>query len=310
MIASTISASVRPFDTIAMRTATKPANSAPTIGTKAETKVSTASGSTRGTPRIHRPRPMKTASSRPTSAWERTNTPSVSQPRAATTGMSVASRPGSWRVSHGRNRGPSLRKKNIRKSARTAVTRPLTTVFTAVTTVVTMLPALSCRREIAASDACVIWSSPMFSGGPAAQSRTLWMPSITPSVSSPDWDATGTAISATTPVATSRNTTVTAEAAAAGGHPWRRRKRVGGQVSVVRRRPMTRGQTTDHMRPRSHSVTVAIPRISSRSSETRADARSAVRVFAELNVGGMDHPYHIPAASSRLPGNSLESHTC
>ncbi|CAM5704015.1 hypothetical protein SBADM41S_10828 [Streptomyces badius] len=58
-----------------MTTATNPANSAPTIGTNAQTNVSTASGSTNGTPRIHRPRPMKTASSRPTNAWDRTNAP-------------------------------------------------------------------------------------------------------------------------------------------------------------------------------------------------------------------------------------------
>ncbi|CAD5914414.1 exported protein of unknown function [Streptomyces sp. KY70] len=287
MIASTISASVSPLETSAMSTATKPAKTAPTIGTNAETNVSTASGSTRGTSRIHRPMPMRTASSRPTNAWDRTNEPSVFQQRSATTGTSVARRPGSWRRSHGRKRGPSFRKKNMRKRARIAVIRPLKTVLTPVTAVLTTLPALFSMRSTAASKAPVIWASLMFSGGPAAQSRSLPMPSTTPSASSPDCEATGTAMSAMTPLPTRRNITVTSAAAGAGRHPWLRRKRAKGQVSVVRSRPTMRGHTTDHVRPSSHRVTVANNRTSSSSSETRADLRSAAAVFSELNEADM-----------------------
>ncbi len=127
----------------------------------------------------------------------------------------------------------------------------------------------------------------MFSGGPAAHSRSLWTPSTTPSVSSPDWDATGTAISATTPAATRRKPTVTSDAASAGCHPRERRNRVGGQVSVVRSRPTMSGQTTDHIRSSSQRATASATRISSNSAETRADVRNAARVFAGLSMSGM-----------------------
>jgi hypothetical protein len=45
-----------------MSTAAAPATTAPTIGTKAATNVSTASGSTSGMPTAAMPRPMNTAS--------------------------------------------------------------------------------------------------------------------------------------------------------------------------------------------------------------------------------------------------------
>ena len=47
------------------------------------------------------------------------------------------------------------------------------------------------------------------------------------------------------------------------------------------------GQTTDHIRPRTHRATAAITRTSSNSTETRADVRSAARVLVELNVTDM-----------------------
>ncbi|CAM5405743.1 hypothetical protein SALBM311S_11494 [Streptomyces alboniger] len=131
----------------------------------------------------------------------------------------------------------------------------------------------------------------MFNGGPAAHSRNFWMPSTTPSVSWPDWDATGTAIRATMPTAIRRNSTVTTDAASAGFHPRRRRKRVGGQVSVVRSRPTTSGHTTDHIRPRSHKATVSIRNMSSNSTEARADVRSAARTLVELKGAVTDAPY-------------------
>lgn len=290
MTARTISASVTPFDTSAMSTATRPANRAPTIGTNADTKVSTARGSTSGTSRIHSPRPMSTASRMPTKAWLRTKAPRVYQLRSTTTGTSTASRPGSWRVSHGTNLGPSLRKKNIRKRARNAVTRPLNTVPTPVATAVTMLPTLSWTRAIAVSRAPEISSSPMFSGGPAAHSRSRWMPSTTPRESSPDWDATGTAMSATIPATSSTKETVTAPAATAGGQPCRRRKRVSGQVSVVRNSATTSGHTTDHMRPTIHRATPAISATSNASADTRAAVRRAAAAFLELNVADMRPP--------------------
>src|SRR6478609_7934634 len=177
--------------------------------------------------------------------------------------------------------------KNMRKTARTAVTTPLTTVLTPVTTVVTMLPTLSWTRAVAESNAPVIWSSPMLRGGPEAHSRSRWMPSTTPSASSPDWEATGTAINATAPPATRRNSTVTVEAARAGGHPRRRSNRVSGHVRVVSSRPTTSGQTTDHMRPSNHNATAVMTRTRSNSPETRAETRRAARVLVELIVTDM-----------------------
>ncbi|GAA0951334.1 hypothetical protein GCM10009558_067780 [Virgisporangium aurantiacum] len=116
------------------------------------------------------------------------------------------------------------------------------------------------------------------------------MPLTTPSTSSPDCDATGTEISTTTPAATSSAATVTTDAARAGGHPLRRRNRAGGQVSVVSSNAITSGQSTDHALPSSHSVTPAISRTRSMSSETRADVRSAARVFPGLNGSDMRSP--------------------
>src|SRR3954468_17143450 len=179
----------------------------------------------------------------------------------------------------------------MRKRARTAVTKPFSTVLTPVTTAPTMLPRPSCARETAESKALSIWASPMFNGGPAAHSRTFWTPSTTPSVNWPDWDATGTAISATIPAATSRNSTVTVDAARAGFHPRRSRKRVGGQVSVVRSRPITSGHTTDHIRPSNHRLTAIISNMSSNSAEARADVRSAARVLVELKFAVTEAPY-------------------
>jgi hypothetical protein len=183
-----------------------------------------------------------------------------------------------------------LRKKNIRKSARTVVTMPLTMVPTPVTTAPTMLPRPSWARATALSKASLISASPMFSGGPAAHSRSRWMPSTTPSVNSPDWDATGTAISATTPAATARNPTVTTAAASAAGHPCRLRYRAKGQVRVVSSSPTRSGQTTDHIRPTTHRTTVSITRTSSNSPDTRADVRSAARVFPALNMAVTQAP--------------------
>ena len=76
---STISAVVKPLLTSATRTANAPATNAPMIGMKPPKNVSTASGITSGTPRIHRPMPMKKASMKPTSACWRMNSESVAQ---------------------------------------------------------------------------------------------------------------------------------------------------------------------------------------------------------------------------------------
>jgi hypothetical protein len=80
------------------------------------------------------------------------------------------------------------------------------------------------------------------------------------------------------------------DAATAGFHPRLRRNRVGGHVNVLSSRATTSGQSTDHALPISHSVTAAIRRTSSTSSETRADVRSAARVFPELNDSGTGSP--------------------
>jgi hypothetical protein len=76
-IASTISAVVKPLLTSATSTAKAPATKAPMIGTKPPKNVSTASGMTSGTPRIHSPIPMKKASMNPTSACWRMNSERV-----------------------------------------------------------------------------------------------------------------------------------------------------------------------------------------------------------------------------------------
>ena len=77
--ASTISAVVKPSLTSATSTAKAPATKAPMIGMNPPRKVSTASGSTSGTPRTSRPMPMKSASMNPTSACWRMNSDSVVQ---------------------------------------------------------------------------------------------------------------------------------------------------------------------------------------------------------------------------------------
>ena len=70
---------MNPLLTSAMRTAKAPATKAPMIGMNPPKNVSTASGMTSGTPRIHSPRPMKKASMKPTRACWRMNSDSVSQ---------------------------------------------------------------------------------------------------------------------------------------------------------------------------------------------------------------------------------------
>ena len=67
-----IAALVIPPSASAISTPTAPAATAPTIGMKAVKNVSSAMGSTSGTPRIRKPRPMKTASMSATSAVPRT----------------------------------------------------------------------------------------------------------------------------------------------------------------------------------------------------------------------------------------------
>ncbi|CAM5533598.1 hypothetical protein SDIAM26S_05540 [Streptomyces diastaticus subsp. diastaticus] len=173
----------------------------------------------------------------------------------------------------------------------TAVTTPWTTVPTPVATVETVVPRLSWSRATAESIAFVISASPMFSGGPAAQSRTWSTPAITPSAKVPDWEATGTATRATMPAATVRASTVTAEAASAGGQEWLRRKRASGQVSVVISRPITSGHTTGHIWPTSHNPAVTATATSNNWAEVRADVCRAARDLVELSLVDMRPPY-------------------
>ena len=98
-------------------------------------------------------------------------------------------------------------------------------------------------------------------------------------------------MSATVPAPTSRNSTVTREAATAGRSPRRSSQRVGGQVSVVSSRPTIRGQTTDHIRPSSQRATPVATRTSSSSPEMRAEVRSAARVLPAFSEADMVAPY-------------------
>lgn len=71
-----------------------------------------------------------------------------------------------------------------------------------------------------------------------------------------------------------------------------------------------RGQTTDHIRPRSQRATAVITRTSSSSTEIRADARSAARDLAELNEADMRAPYGQATALPRSPANAAASKVC
>ncbi|GAA3045175.1 hypothetical protein Aglo01_46100 [Actinokineospora globicatena] len=132
----------------------------------------------------------------------------------------------------------------------------------------------------------------MLSGGPDAHCRICWIPSTTPSTSSPDCDATGTTINVTVPAATSRNSTVTTDAATAPDHPRDRRNRTTGQVNVVINNAITTGQITDHIHPNSHSTAAANPNTNNPSSPTRAADRNAPRARPESTVSPTDPPKH------------------
>ncbi|GLW93321.1 hypothetical protein Aglo03_41370 [Actinokineospora globicatena] len=132
----------------------------------------------------------------------------------------------------------------------------------------------------------------MLSGGPDAHWRTCWIPSTTPSTSSPDCDATGTTINVTVPAATSRNSTVTTDAATAPDHPRDRRNRTTGQVNVVINNAITTGQITDHIHPNSHNTAAANPNTNNPSSPTRAADRNAPRARPESTVSPTDPPKH------------------
>jgi hypothetical protein len=81
-IASMISACTQPLNTSARPTATAPPTIAPTTGTKAPKKTTTAIGIASGTPRIAAPMPMNTASVAATTSWMRMKLVSVCQPAA------------------------------------------------------------------------------------------------------------------------------------------------------------------------------------------------------------------------------------
>jgi hypothetical protein len=89
------------------------------------------------------------------------------------------------------------------------------------------------------------------------------------------------------PAISARNSTVTSEAASAGGQPLARRKRTGGQVSVVSSRATINGHSTDQAMPSSSRTTQVNNRISRACAETRAALRMAARVFVVLRVDGM-----------------------
>ena len=71
--------------------------------------------------------PISTASTRPTTAWPWMKLPSTLHDRVRTTSRCRPARCPTSRRSHGRNFGPSLRKKKVSTSARKNVTRPLPT---------------------------------------------------------------------------------------------------------------------------------------------------------------------------------------
>ena len=126
-MASTSSAVVRPLLTRAISTAKAPATKAPMIGMKAPKKVSTASGTTRGTPRTSSPSPMKKASMNPTKACWRMNSDRVDHVFIERAVTCRAARGPVWAASQGTQRGPSLRKKKHRTRASTRLIRLLPT---------------------------------------------------------------------------------------------------------------------------------------------------------------------------------------
>src|SRR5690625_446638 len=112
--ASTSSALRSPLDTRAMTTARAPAETAPIIGIKPVKKVTTASTKASGTPSAHRPRPIKSASTKDTAACAWIKPASVFHTRVKT---SVACQPieaPEYLRTHGKNLSPSVRiKKEI-----------------------------------------------------------------------------------------------------------------------------------------------------------------------------------------------------
>ena len=150
------------------------------IGMKAPKNVSTARGSASGTPKITRPMPMKTASTKPMSACERMNPPRRSQLRAPISARWSPDVGPAVRRTQGRNFGPSLTNRNASTSASTALMTLLATVVRPVRTPVAICPALCWRRSTAACTYPPIWLAPRLNGGPCSQPWICWMPPTAP----------------------------------------------------------------------------------------------------------------------------------
>ncbi len=212
-------------------------------------KVSTASGSASGIPSSTRPMPMNTASMRLTSAWTRMNPPRTSHIRRSTSAMCPPALRPVIEVSHGRNRGPSLTKKNVSTRASTSETSPDATVDTPVRTPPAMEVALCCSCWVTWVMMSPIWLSPRFSGGPEIHCWIWPSAAITPEVICWVCPAIDGAMPTNRPVTAAMPTSSTTAEAAAGGKRHRMSSAAGGRRTVASRIASTTGQTTTHSMP-------------------------------------------------------------
>ncbi len=232
-MSSTITAATQPLATSATSTATAPMVMAPTMGAKAATKVSTASGPASGTPTITRPRPMSTASMRPTSAWVRMKLPRVDQARRSTSERWEPTPPPETWVSHGRKRWPSLMKKKVSTRVSTRLTSALVTALTPTSRPEAIELALDCSCDWAAATASSSWPSVTGRLLLSSWSRSLSRPFEALSAMSATCEPTEGAMKVTTPATTARAPMMTRPAARPPGTGVRRCSQCAAGASTV-----------------------------------------------------------------------------
>ena len=163
---SVMTASVTPRETRATVTDRAPAMNAPTMGMNPVINVRTASASAKGTPRMIRPDPMKTASTSDTSAWARIKPLRVIQPRVSSSVRCQPARCPTMPRSQGRNLSPSLRKKNVSTSTTSMVTMTELAMPRPENTSDAIEPALDCSHWAAVSMRSSRSLGSRFMGGP------------------------------------------------------------------------------------------------------------------------------------------------
>ena len=196
--------------------------------------------------------PISTASTRLTIAWVLMNPPRVAHTRCRTSARcGAAGLPATCR-SHGRKRGPSLRKKNATTIAVNRVTSADVAAPTPVNNPDAILALLELRVSLIASTPEFNCASLMLSGGPPSQSRTSTTPAVACSASSPAWLMIAGVTAARTPASTAIAATSTSSAAAAGGSPLPRNQRTGGHSTVHTIRANTTGSRITQVSPITH----------------------------------------------------------